>query len=559
MNRRPKSYNRNIVNGMIRSSRRNKSSVNLSYFVLYAFLYKYLSDNLKYYLSRLIDGTMGDIKRCYADFDEKQSMRENALNDLGYFIENFDALLDQLVGERYVDEFFIGDFLNTLKENIVFSKGNPASEYFDTIIDAVDNSSKFYMMDYDNDLNVMLIDYIYSISKLDLIEDDFTFQQSYNQIAFSRIVKILPTPEYISHILTKIVSSQKEDIFNVYDPFLRDASTLLNLSKEVHVPNIYGKEGNRVYYIYGLIRAFIEGFDFRNIFFYNQNAIESTTIEDMSFDAIVSKIPNRFRDVSISTLKSQNLEIPKNVKNNNFRDKLFSNLDLNQLKDDDEIIEALNVIEEKMAKIEKRNEFQFYGEYESLLESDYLFIINMINSLRDNGIMAISVSQNFLFKKSLTTLRKFLTYENNYIDAIISLPEELSRSIRPEVIIVFRKDKNTDNIVFIDLSKDYGTAISRNMLPGVVRRNLILDSDTINKILDVYSNRKTMDKFSEVVDLRELEKNEFNLTVSRYVDTYEGEYVRLEDLIDEKKEITENISRLTKEIDEMMNRLNIKF
>lgn len=68
-----------------------------------------------------------------------------------------------------------------------------------------------------------------------------------------------------------------------------------------------------------------------------------------------------------------------------------------------------------------------------------------------------------------------------------------------------------------------------------------------------------MDKFSEVVDLRELEKNEFNLTVSRYVDTYEGEYVRLEDLIDEKKEITENISRLTKEIDEMMNRLNIKF
>ena len=234
-------------------------------------------------------------------------------------------------------------------------------------------------------------------------------------------------------------------------------------------------------------------------------------------------------------------------------------MDLNQLKDDDEIIEALNVIEEKMAKIEKRNEFQFYGEYESLLESDYLFIINMINYLRDNGIMAISVSQNFLFKKSLTTLRKFLTYENNYIDAIISLPEELSRSIRPEVIIVFRKDKNTDNIVFIDLSKDYGTAISKNMLPGVVRRNLILDNDTINRILDVYSNRKTMDKFSEVVDLRELEKNEFNLTVSRYVDTYEGEYVRLEDLIDEKKEITENISRLTKEIDEMMNRLNIKF
>ena len=63
--------------------------------------------------------------------------------------------------------------------------------------------------------------------------------------------------------------------------------------------------------------------------------------------------------------------------------------------------------------------------------------------------MAVSISQNFLYKNSLQTLRKYLTHEKNYIDTIISIPEELGRR-RPEVVIVFKKNRTDDDILFID-------------------------------------------------------------------------------------------------------------
>lgn len=552
-----KSPNKTILNSMIRRSRRTKPSKSIAYLVLYAFLYKYLSDNLKKYLLDLINGNEEDLKHFYSDFDEKQYIKEMALNDVGYFIEYYESYIDQLINDRYLNDFFISDFLVALKNNMVFSDGNPAEGYFNTIIDSIGNYSKF-RLNQEEDLILLLNNYIYAISKLNISEKEFTYQQVYSQIAYSRIIDLSPTPEYISNILTRIISSQKGEALNVYDPFLRDASTLISLSKEINISNVYGKENSELNYIYSLINAFIEGFDFKNIFFFKQNAIESMLIDDASFDVIVSKIPDRFRNVHESTRKRQSLEIPKNSRNREFEDKFLSSFDEDQLNDKD-LIEALKVIENKMAKPADNNIFHFGSEYESLSNSEFLFIINMLNSLNDNGIMAISVSQNFLFKNSLTSLRKFLTHENNYIDAIISLPEALGRSIRPEVIIVFRKNKNSDDIVFMDLSKDYGTAYSKNMVSGLMRRNLILDNDTLNKIVDVYSHRKTIDKFSQVVDLHELEKNNFNLTVSRYVDTYDGVYVKLEDLINEKEEITSRIRYLNKKIDSMMEDLNIKF
>ena len=171
--------------------------------------------------------------------------------------------------------------------------------------------------------------------------------------------------------------------------------------------------------------------------------------------------------------------------------------------------------------------------------------------------MAISVSQNFLFKKSLTTLRKFLTHENNYIDTIISLPEDLSRSIRPEVIIVFRKNKNREDVLFIDFSKDYKLTRPKNIVPGLFRRNLILDDRTLDKVTDVLTKRITIDKFSQLICLDELSKNDFNLSVSRYVDTYDGEFIRIRDLKGNKEDIDRKMDYLNKKIAMMMDELDI--
>ena len=86
-----------------------------------------------------------------------------------------------------------------------------------------------------------------------------------------------------------------------------------------------------------------------------------------------------------------------------------------------------------------------------------------------------------------------------------------------------------------------------------------MSEDSINKLIDVYKNNQIIDKYSNVVSISDIENNDFNLSVSRYVDTFEGEFIQLKDLVHEKEEITSNIKRLNKKIDEMMDELNINF
>ena len=223
-------------------------------------------------------------------------------------------------------------------------------------------------------------------------------------------------------------------------------------------------------------------------------------------------------------------------------------------------VELNNALENLLEKIdvEKNSSMEFIGEYAPLKDNEFLFLINLIECLKEDGIMAISISQNFLFKNSLEILRKFLTFEKNYIDAIISIPDELGRG-RPEIIIVFKKNRSDSDILFIDMSKKFETQRGGVAFPGLFRRNLILADETINNLKHVFSNKLVINKFSNLVKIEEIMKNNFNLSVSRYVDTFEGKFIRLDDLSFEKREIDRNINELNVKIKKMMDELNIEF
>ena len=85
-----------------------------------------------------------------------------------------------------------------------------------------------------------------------------------------------------------------------------------------------------------------------------------------------------------------------------------------------------------------------------------------------------------------------------------------------------------------------------------------MDKKTISNIIDALNSRKTVDKFSEIVSLKQLEENDFNLSVSRYVDTYDGEFIRLKDLKSDKKKIDEKMDSLNVRIDELLGDLNFR-
>ena len=550
-----KSHNRVILHKLMRKGRHKNIPLNMRYYVLYAFLYKYMSDKLKNHLLYHLNGDEADFNIFYLTDEGTDDLRQWALNDIGYFFTTKSAFLDQFIANKYVDDIFNPDFFKNLKNSIEFSQDNPSKKYFEKIIEILDDKLNFSSIYGDNDLNSFMSNYLFSISKFDIEEREFTFAQVYDAIAYSRQIRLSSTPDYISQLINSIVKSQRRDVSNAYDPFLRNASILFDLHDQFTMSDIYAKENNELNYFYSLIKAFINEINFDNLHILQENAIKSMSYDSQLFDVIASKVPDSFDEFSKSTLKSQSIEVPTD---NDFKEKLFNNLGMDKLSDDEEALKALKILEKRFNAVEKNEVASFSGEYESLKDSEFLFLINMINSLKDNGLMVISLSQNFLFKNSLALLRKFLTYENNYIDAVISLPEELGGVIRPEVVIVFRKNKSSDNVVFIDLSKKYGTEMSPNTFPGLVKRNLVLDKKTISNIIDVLNNRKTVDMFSEIVSLKQLEENDFNLSVSRYVDTYDGEFIRLKDLKSDKKKIDEKMDSLNERIDELLGDLNFR-
>ncbi|MBR5507996.1 MAG: SAM-dependent DNA methyltransferase, partial [Clostridia bacterium] len=368
--------------------------------------------------------------------------------------------------------------------------------------------------------------------------------------------------EYLNSIISAIVTSQKNTLENVYNPFLNDASSLIDLTSryESGITHVYGRGNDMKSFCAGIVKFLISYFDLDNVFLNYGSSWGSVEVAGTEFDTIVSCIPpitqRRFRRIS----SIQNDEILKRNNKKRVKSIMAENLgiDMDALENDSELDSAIENIAIKMAGRKTVSNY-FVGEYEVLKNSEYRFLIDLMDNLKDDGMMVVSLSQGFLAKNSLETLRKYLTVERNCIDCIISLPDELSRPRRPDVIVIFRKCKRTDDILFIDLSMEYDLARNRYGVRGTFKSNLILGRKTLDKVVSVYNKRQTVNKFSNVVSLKEIMRNDFVLSTSRYVDTFEGDFIRLEDLKNQKDEITSNIKELNKKIEMMMDELGIDF
>lgn len=141
---------------------------------------------------------------------------------------------------------------------------------------------------------------------------------------------------------------------------------------------------------------------------------------------------------------------------------------------------------------------------------------------------------------------------DNLIDAIIGLPENCfyGTSI-PVCCIVLKKNRKADDkICFIDASK-YFTK-NKNM-------NSITDED-INRIMNAYTGKTDIDKFCHMVDIKEIEENDFNLNIPRYVDTYEPEpEIDLNAVIAEIRKTDNEIKELNKILKKDFDELGLEY
>jgi type I restriction system adenine methylase HsdM len=141
---------------------------------------------------------------------------------------------------------------------------------------------------------------------------------------------------------------------------------------------------------------------------------------------------------------------------------------------------------------------------------DYAFLLHIVNSLNNNGIGACIVSHGSLFRGgSEVTIRKYLI-ENGFIKGIVGLPAKLfsGTGIPSSILILENKpDVNKNDIFIIDASSEYlSDRFSNRLMP-----------ENIEKILDVWLNRKEVSGFSRFVSIDEIVENEYNLNLPRYL------------------------------------------
>ncbi|WP_263641257.1 SAM-dependent methyltransferase [Methanobrevibacter arboriphilus] len=195
--------------------------------------------------------------------------------------------------------------------------------------------------------------------------------------------------------------------------------------------------------------------------------------------------------------------------------------------------------------------FLDYGKLAPKSKADFAFIQHMIYHLDENGTMGIILPHGVLFRgTSERTIRKYLVNDKNYLDAVIGLPANIFyKTSIPTVILIFKKYReNKDNVLFIDASKNF---------KKVKNQNMFRDND-IDKIIEVYSNRVEIEKFSHIATIDEIRENDFNLNIPRYVDTFEEELIDSNKIINEIKEIDNKVEAIDEEIKKYCDELGIE-
>jgi type I restriction enzyme M protein len=276
------------------------------------------------------------------------------------------------------------------------------------------------------------------------------------------------TPQQVSKILAKIVTTGKKRLLTAYDPTCGSGSLLLRVNKEVEdCAMFYGQELNRTTYNLARMNMILHGVHYIKFDIQLDDTLENPRHLGETFEAVVANPP------------------------------FSANWSANQLFMNDD-------------------RFSEYGKLPPKSKADYAFVQHMIYHLADNGTMAIVLPHGVLFRGAAEGhIRRYLIEDRNYLDAVIGLPANIfyGTSI-PTCILVFKKCRdNPDDILFIDASQEFEKAKNQNYL-----RN-----EDVDKIVDTYRQRKEIEKYSHVATMEEIKENDYNLNIPRYVDTFEEE------------------------------------
>ena len=294
------------------------------------------------------------------------------------------------------------------------------------------------------------------------------------------------TPQAVSKILTGIAIAGQESKkgLSVYDPCMGSGSLLLNAKKYSMDPrNIkyYGQELNTSTYNLARMNMFLHGIAPENQKLRNADTLDADwpTGEETEFDMVLMNPPYSARWSAAAGF---------------LQDERFSD----------------------------------YGVLAPKSKADYAFLLHGLYHLKNNGTMAIVLPHGVLFRGAAEgKIREKLLRSGN-IYAVIGLPANLfyNTSI-PTCIVVLKKHRDGRDVLFIDASRKFNKGKKQNEMTD----------EHIDAVLELYEKRETVEKESFLASFEDLEKNDFNLNIPRYVDNFEEEeQIDLGDLLSEMRQ-----------------------
>lgn len=191
--------------------------------------------------------------------------------------------------------------------------------------------------------------------------------------------------------------------------------------------------------------------------------------------------------------------------------------------------------------------FSDYGVLAPKSKADYAFLLHGLYHLKNNGTMAIVLPHGVLFRGAAEgKIREKLLRAGN-IYAVIGLPANLfyNTSI-PTCIVVLKKHRDGRDVLLIDASKKFDKGKKQNSITD----------EHIEEIINLYNNRETVEKEAYLASFEDIEKNDFNLNIPRYVDNFEKEEeIDINALFDEMKQTDEEIAQTETEFVSLLKEL----
>jgi type I restriction enzyme M protein len=492
-------------------------------YILGFIFYKYLSEKMLLKANELLKHE--DIKD-YSKIDENteegkeilKHIKENTIPDIGYFLrptELFSYLAKKWNSrsENESSNFILPDLQKVLVNIQNSTTGTESEDDFDDLFSDLDLTSQKLgkTEDQKNELiskvlfHLDQIDFQLQNAQIDVLGDAYEYLIGQFASSAGKKAGEFYTPQEVSRVLAKIVTSGKTRLKSVYDPTCGSGSLLLRVAREVNgdVTDFYGQEMNRTTYNLARMNLILHDVSYQHFDIQQEDTLEHPLHLGKKFEAIVANPP-------------------------------FSA----QWKAD-----SLKMSDDR---------FSQYGELAPSSKADFAFVQHMIHHLDDNGTMAVVLPHGALFRGGVEQrIRKYLIDDRNYLDAVIGLPANLfyGTSI-PACIMVFRKCReNPDNVLFIDASTGFEKSKNQN----------ILREEHIEKIISTYRNRETIEKYSHVAPLSEIIENDYNLNISRYVDTFEEEKnIDINAVATEIREIDESMHSIDESIRKYCIELGIK-